>query len=325
MAEAGRVPVGGRVGRREWVARLSDWGVWVALGALVLAAGIFSPDFFRVANLQDVLRRSSILGIVTMGQVLVLMTAGLDLSVAAMIGVTAVAIAEATVPGGPGLATGLVVAVLIAIGVGTTNGLLVTKRKVPPFVATFGMFVVLEGARLAYTGGTVSGNVTEGLRQLGRGTLLGLPWPTLVLILLVLALTVATRYTVPGRHLVMAGANERMAFLSGISVARTKTAAYIASSLLAVVSGIFFAGFVGYVDRFMGRGADLDSIAAALLGGTQFSGGEGSFVRSAAAAFLIVALFNLIVVSGLNVQWQFVVKGLVLIGAVALQSVARRE
>jgi ribose/xylose/arabinose/galactoside ABC-type transport system permease subunit len=309
----------------QLMSRLSDWGVWVAIGLLVATAAIFSPEFFRVSNLQDILRRSSILGIVTMGQVLVLMTAGLDLSVAAMIGVTAVAIAEATAPGGPGLAVGLVVAALIATGVGTVNGLLVTRRRVPPFVATFGMFVVLEGARLAYTGGTVSGNVTEGLRELGRGTLLGLPWPTLVLILLVMALTVVTRSTVPGRHLVMAGANERMAYLSGIPVARIKTAAYVASALLAVVSGIFFAGFVGYVDRFMGRGADLDSIAAALLGGTRFSGGEGSFVKSAAAAFLIVALFNLIVVTGLPVQWQFVVKGLVLIGAVALQSAARHE
>jgi ribose transport system permease protein len=323
MADAGRgdtVPL-----RNPPLSRLPDWAVWAAVGGLLVAAAVVAPEFFRVTNLQDVLRRSSILGIVTMGQVLVLMTAGLDLSVAAMIGVTAVAIAEAVKPGGPGAVMGVVVAILIALGVGTTNGLLVTKRKVPPFVATFGMFVVLEGARLAYTGGTVSGNVTEGLRDLGRGTLLGLPWPTLALILLVVVLSVALRHTVPGRYLVMAGANERMARLSGIPVTAVKTAAYVASSLLAVVSGVFFAGFVGYVDRFMGRGADLDSIAAALLGGTQFSGGEGSFVKAAAAAFLIVALFNLIVVAGLRVEWQFVVKGLVLIGAVALQSVPRKE
>jgi ribose/xylose/arabinose/galactoside ABC-type transport system permease subunit len=324
MAEAQGDRVSVRASGR-WIGWLSGRGVWVAVVLLAVVAAALAPEFFRVSNLQDVLRRSSILGIVTMGQVLVLMTGGLDISVAAVIGLTAVAIAESTAPGGPGLAVGILVAVIIAIGVGTTNGILVTRRRVPPFVATFGMFVLLDGARLAYTSGTVSGNVTEGLRKLGRGTLLGVPWPMVTLIVLIVVLGVFVRSTVPGRHLVMAGANERMARLSGIPVARTKTAAYIACSLLAVLTGIFFAGYVGYVDRFLGSGTDLDSIAAALLGGTQFSGGEGSFLKAAAGAFLISGLLNLIVVSGLNVELQFVVKGLVLIAAVALQTVGRRR
>jgi ribose/xylose/arabinose/galactoside ABC-type transport system permease subunit len=286
---------------------------------------VTAPEFFGVANLQDVLRRASILGIVTMGQVLVLMTGGLDLSVGAMIGLTAVLIAESSRSGGPGLVVGLGAMVLVALAVGIINGLLVTKRRVPPFVATFGMFVVLEGARLAYTGGTASGNVPQGLREVGSGTLLGLPWPTVTLLLLVAVLTIFTQRTIPGRGLVFSGANERMAFLSGIPVARLKTAAYVASALFAVLTGIFFAGFIGYVDRFVGRGTDLDSIAAALIGGTLFSGGEGSFLRAAAGALLIVALFNLIVLNGLPIHWQFAAKGLVLIAAVALQTLGRRE
>lgn len=304
--------------------RLSALGIWFALALLAVSALATAPEFFGVGNLQDVLRRSSILGIVTMGQVLVLLTAGLDLSVAAVIGLTAVAIAESSRPGGPGLAVGLAAMILVASGVGLTNGLLVSKRGVPPFVATFGMFIVLEGARLAWTGGTASGNVPEGLKELGRGTPIGLPWPTIVLILLVAGLTIVTHRTVFGRSLVLTGANERMAFLSGIAVARVKTAAYVASALLAVLTGIFFAAFVGYVDRFLGRGADLDSIAAALIGGTLFSGGEGSFVRAAAGALLIVALFNLIILNGLPIHWQLAAKGFVLIAAVALQTAGRR-
>lgn len=304
---------------------VSRHGVWVALLLLVGAAAFVEPRFFQVGNLQDVLRRASILGIVTMGQVLVLLTAGLDLSVGAVIGVTAVAIAESTAPGAPGLFVGLLVMVLIGVGVGAANGLLVTARRVPPFVATFGMFVVLEGARLAYTGGTVSGTVPDGLRKLGRGTLLGVPWPTLALVVLVVALTVFTERRRRGRELVMLGANERMARLSGIPVDRIKVLAYVGCTLLAVAAGVFFAGFVGYVDRFIGRGTDLDSIAAALLGGTTFAGGEGSFARAAAGALLIVALLNLIVVSGLGEEWQLVVKGAVLIAAVALQAQARKE
>lgn len=305
----------------ELVARM---GVWPAILLLALVAAVVAPSFFSITNLQDVFRRSSILGIVTMGQVLVLLTAGLDLSVGAVIGVTAVAIAESTKPGGPGLAVGLTFVALAAATVGFVNGFVVARRRVPPFVATFGMFVVLEGARLAYTGGTVSGNVPESLQEIGRGTVLGVPTPTAVLVLLVVALTLFTRNSRRGRHLVATGANERMAFLSGIAVNKLKIGAYMACSLLAALTGVFFAGFTGYVDRFIGRGADLDSIAAALLGGTRFSGGEGSFVGGAAGALLIVALFNLIIVAGLEIELQLVAKGVVLILAVALQSVTRR-
>jgi ribose transport system permease protein len=299
-------------------------GIWLSLGLLLVVAFVTAPEFYGVANLQDVMRRASILGIVTMGQVLVLLTAGLDLSVAAVIGLTAVAIAESGRSGGPGLPIGLAAMIGAAVAIGLTNGLLVAKRGVPPFVATFGMFIVLEGARLAWTRGTASGSVPEALRQIGVGTPFAVPWPTVVLAGLVVALTVFIHRTVAGRNLVLTGANERMAYLSGIPVARIKVTAYVASALLAVLSGVFFAAFVGYVDRFLGRGADLDSIAAALIGGTLFSGGEGSFVRAAAGALLIVALFNLIILNGLPVHWQLAAKGAVLIGAVALQTVGRR-
>jgi ribose/xylose/arabinose/galactoside ABC-type transport system permease subunit len=309
----------------SWSRQAGTYGVWLALAILLLVALLTAPEFFGVGNLQDVLRRASILGIVTMGQVLVLMTAGLDLSVGAMIGMTAVLIAETGRTGGPPLPVAIAAAVGLAALVGLVNGLLVARRRVPPFVATFGMFIMLEGLRLAYTGGTASGNVPDALRTFGQATILGLPWPTVALIGLIVVLTVGTQRTVGGRSLVLTGANERMAFLSGIPVARLKVIAYIAAALLAVLAGLFFAAFIGYVDRFVGRGADLDSISAALIGGTLFSGGEGSFVRAAAGALLIIALVNLIVLNGLSIEWQFVAKGLVLVASVAIQTAGRRE
>jgi ribose/xylose/arabinose/galactoside ABC-type transport system permease subunit len=187
------------------------------------------------------------------------------------------------------------------------------------------MLILLEGLRLAYTGGTASGAIPDVLKQLGQDTLLGIPWPTVALVALVVVLTIVTRRTIAGRGLVLAGANERMAYLSGIPVARLKVAAYVACALLAVAAGVFFASFIGYVDRFVGRGADLDSISAALIGGTLFSGGEGSFVRAAAGALLLTALINLIVLNGLPIEWQYVAKGLVLVAAVAIQTAGRRE
>jgi ribose/xylose/arabinose/galactoside ABC-type transport system permease subunit len=308
-----------------WSRQLGTYGVWLALATLLVVALLTAPEFFGVANLQDVLRRASILGIVTMGQVLVLMTAGLDLSVGAMIGMTAVLIAESARTDGPPFPVALGAAVALAVVVGLVNGLLVARRRVPPFVATFGMLIVLEGLRLAYTGGTASGNVPDALRTFGQATFFGIPWPTVALLALIVALTVFTQRTVSGRRLVLTGANERMAYLSGIPVVRLKVVAYVTCAVLAVVAGLFFAAFIGYVDRFVGRGADLDSISAALIGGTLFAGGEGSFVRAAAGALLMVALVNIIVLNGLSIEWQFVAKGLVLVAAVAIQTAGRRE
>ena len=297
---------------------------WPALAVLLVLAAIIEPTFFRPSNLTDVLGRASILGIVVVGQVVVMQTAGIDLSVAAVIGLTAVAVAESTRPDGPGLLTGLAVMLGVALAVGTINGLLVAKRNVPPIVATFGMLVALEGLRVAYTQGSVSGTVPEAIKSLGRGVILGVPFSPLTWLLLIAVSTLYLHRAVGGRWLVMGGANPRMAELSGIPVDRVRIAAYVTSSLLAMIAGVFFAGFIGYVDRFVGSGAELDSIAAALLGGTKFSGGEGSFIHAAGGTLLIIALLNLIVVAGWNVQLQMVAKGVVLIGAIALQSLPRR-
>jgi len=307
-----------------FVGRFSRFGVWPALALLLVIALGFEPRFLQVTNLQEVLRSASILGVVTAGQLLVMLTAGIDLSVGAVIGLTAVAIADSSSPNGPGLLVGLLIMLVVGAVVGAANGLLVTKRQVPPFVATFGMFVVLEGVRVAYTQGSVSGSVPRIIRIVGRGSLAGIPFVTIFLAALVVAATVFVSRTVTGRHVVATGANERMSRLSGVAIDRARVGTYVACSLLAVIAGVFFAGSVGYVDRFIGRGSDLDSIAAAVLGGASFAGGEGSFVHAAGGALLIAALLSLIVVSGLNIQLQMVAKGLVLIGAISLQAISRR-
>ena len=130
------------------------------------------------------------------------------------------------------------------------------------------------------------------IRIVGRGSLAGIPFVTIFLVGLVIAATIFVSRTVTGRHVVATGANERMSRLSGVAIDRARVGTYVACSLLAVIAGVFFAGSVGYVDRFIGRGSDLDSIAAAVLGGASFAGGEGSFIHAAGGALLIAALLR---------------------------------
>lgn len=297
---------------------LAERGVVVALLGLLVAAAIWAPDFFDSTNIQNTLRRAAILGIVAVGQTLVLMVRGVDLSVGAMIALTAVGVTSSNGPW-----TGFAIVVAGAIVVGAVNTWLIAKRQVPPFVATFGMLVLLEGVRLIWTRGSSSGSAPVGLVDLARGTIGPIPIPVIVWIGVSIVAAVVTTSTLSGRRFLLSGANERMAELSGVRTSRTKLAAYVACALLAVVSGAFLTGFVGYVDRFIGQGTDLDTVTAALLGGARFGGGEGSFLGTAAGALLISSIFTFIIVLGLRPELQLITKGLVLIAALGLQGVRR--
>jgi ribose/xylose/arabinose/galactoside ABC-type transport system permease subunit len=312
--------------RRSTAARLdvqrllTSYGALVVLIALLVVAAIVEPRFFTEDVIRNTGRMAGILGVVVVGQVLVLLVRCVDLSVAAVIGFTVVLVAE----GGPGLRSGIVIAVAIAVAVGLVNGWLVTKRAVPPFIATFGMFVLLDGARFAYTEGSTSGRVDAALVDFARHPLGPVSVPVVVWIAVTAAASIFVAKTVTGRRMVMAGSNERMARLSGLPVARYQTVAFVVCSLLAVVSGLLLAGSTSYVDRFVGRNSELDSITAALLGGAQFSGGEGSFVGGAIGSLLLASLFSLIVLLGWPAELQLVARGCVLVLALAMQGLLRR-
>ena len=303
-----------------WQNFLGKYAVVVALGVLLVIALIWTPTFFSESTIRNTARQASIIGIVTIGQFLVLMVRGIDLSIPAVIGITAVLIADR----GPGTMSGLSIGLAIAVAVGFVNYFLVVRRKVPAFVATFGMFVALDGARLVYTKGSASGSVSDGLISLGRGTLFTLTYSTWIWITLLIVVAIFLYRTPQGRRMVMVGSNPRMAELSGIRVGRYVLGAFVASAVLASLCAVFLAGSSGYVDRFMGVGTDLDSLTAALLGGARFAGGEGSLLGAAAGALLLASLLTIIVLLGWSPQLQFIAKGVVLIAAIALQSSRRK-
>ena len=318
-----RLPSATRPSRLVERARLllANNGGFVLLAILLIIAAITSPRFFSEAAMRNTTRQAAVLGVVVVGQVLVMLVRCIDLSVSAVIGFTVVLVAE----GGPGLAPGIVWAAAIALGVGLVNGWLVTYRQVPPFVATFGMLVLLGGARFAYTRGSTSGRVHNGLIEAARHTFGPITVPVIVWIGLTIVATGYIRKTASGRRMTMAGANEEMGRLSGLPVDRYKFGAFVACSLLASLAGLMLAGSTGYVDRSVGRDTELDSITAALLGGATFSGGEGSFIGGAIGSLLLASLFTIIVLHGWSTELQLVAKGIVLVGALAVGGVLRQR
>lgn len=301
-----------------------DFGVYMALGILLLAAAFLTPKLYEVDTIAVVMRQASQLGIVAIGQTMILLVAGLDLSVGGVIVLTSVIVAEVS----NGRDEMVLPAVLIALGfgalIGLGNGLLVTKRRVPPFVATLGMLVLVQGATQAYTRGVPGGFVPQALDIVNQSwSFLSIPlalWLGLNAIFIFVL-----RGTAYGRKVYAVGSNIEAARLSGISVDAVRMSIYVLGSCLVVISGVVLTGYVGYVDRFIATGLDLDSIAAAVVGGTAFMGGRGGLLGTIAGVLIIQILSTMAVLMGLDIEVQFIIKGLVILGAVTLYSVASVE
>ncbi len=298
---------------------LANYGVYLALALLMIVAAIISPTIYSAQSIFLNLRQASQLGIVAMGQTLVMLVGGLDLSVTGVIVLTSVIIADVGEGQNSLIAPAVLIALVIGALIGLGNGLLITKRNVPPFVATLGMLVLIRGGQLAYTKGIPSGQVPDGLSLLGAPVGV-MPVSFLLWVGLSLLLGFILLRTPYGRRIFAVGSNRVTAYLSGVSVDRVLISVYILCSLLAVLAGVVLSGYVGYVDRYLGRGFDLDSITAAVVGGTSFAGGKGTLLGTAAGVLLVQLLSSLMLQLGLDVQVQLVVKGLVVIAAVALYS-----
>ena len=300
-------------------------GRWAAPGATLFAllvAALAVQSFFRPANLAAVAIQAAVLGIVAVGQTLVLLVRGIDLSVNAVLALGAVIVVQ-TQAGDSGVGS-FFLACALALLIGLANGLLVTKRQVPPFIATFGMLVFIAGARLAYTSGQASGTVPDWMRAIGVGQVGFIPAAALVWLAVTAVVAGILRFTRYGRWVYAVGGSPAAARYAGIPVDAVVIACYAASSLLALVAGVVLSGYIGYVDLRLGADFNLNSIAAAIVGGTTFTGGRGNLLGTAAGVILLTVLLNLVVVAGLSINWQFVVQGAVLIAATAIQGLRER-
>jgi ribose/xylose/arabinose/galactoside ABC-type transport system permease subunit len=248
-----------------------------------------------------------------------LLVRSIDLSVSAVLALGAVIVVQTEA--GNSILVSLIEAFAVAALIGLANGFLITKRQVPPFVATFGMLVFIQGARLAYTKGQASGTVPALLRAISIKPVFFIPAALLVWLLINLIFIYILKYTRFGRWIYAVGGNPKAARYTGIKVDWIIIAAHAICSMLALLGGLVLSGYIGYVDLRLGADYNMNSIAAAIVGGTTFTGGRGNLFGTAAGVALLIMLLNLVVVLGLPIHWQLAMQGLVLVMATALQGV----
>jgi ribose transport system permease protein len=291
---------------------------------LLIVATVVTPNLFEKETLAVMFRQCAQLGIIAIGQTMVMLVAGLDLSVGGVIVMTSMVVAEVSNGRNEMIPAAVVVALVIGMLIGLGNGLLVTKRKVPPLVATLVMLFLVQGAQQAFTRGVPSGFVPEALGIVNQSWGF-LSIPLLIWLGLNAVFLVILKGTTYGRRIYATGSNPEAARLTGIPVNLIKISVYVLASGMAVISGVVLTGYVGYVDRFIATGLDLDSIAAAVVGGTAFFGGRGGLLGTIAGVLIIQVLSTMVVLIGLEIETQFIIKGLVILAAVTLYGLAQKN
>jgi ribose transport system permease protein len=306
-----------------------------------VALGIAEPQFFSAYNLQNLARLIALLGLIALGQGLVIVAGGIDLSVGAVGGLSALSIAllsgsaplppalAAILPGHP-IAVGwsVVVVVAIMIAVGAIQGRMITRLGLQPFIVTLGGMMALRGvAHVLTRGGTAGlGPGHESFRRLASDTVLGsVPVPVVVLAIAAALVHALLHHTVLGQSLYAIGRNEEAARYSGIDVERSKRIAYTLCAAFAATAGVLYAAYLPSVQPAFGTAFELYAIAAAVLGGCSLRGGEGTVAGILAGAVLMRLITNGINLLGISTHWELVVIGVVIVAAAVLDVLVRRR
>jgi ribose/xylose/arabinose/galactoside ABC-type transport system permease subunit len=294
--------------------------VYVVLAAGVILAAVVSPVFFQPKNIFNILRQASALGILAVGQTVVVIAGGIDLSVAAVMQLAGVSVAEITK--GSNATVWIALPVVLAAGalIGFGNGLLVAKRRVQPFISTLFVGLLVTGLRLLVTRATPSGVLPPAIRTIGSASAGPVPNALIIFAAVAAAVSIILVRTTLGRRIFAVGGNVRAAALNGISVDRITILSYVVSGLLAAVSGVVLVGYLGYADQEIGTGYDLDSIASVAVGGAVLGGGKGRVSGTVAGVLLMAILLNLVLLLKIRVEYQLVLRGVVILGAVAFYS-----
>lgn len=305
-----------------------------ALAIMVVALALFSDKFFTPDNGWNILRQISVNLCLSIGMTLVILSGGIDLSVGAILGLAG-AVAAGLLKNGLALGgmdarleftvTGAIVAG-IAVGgaAGWFNGFAITRFKLPPFVATLGMLSIARGLTMLWTGGFPVTSLGSTFGFLGTGAILGMPMPVWIMLALVGIFVVVTRRTRFGRHIYAVGGNERAARLTGLNVPRIKLAVYTLAGALAGVAGLIVTARLDSAQPNAGLGYELDSIAAVVIGGTSLSGGRGSVMGTVLGCLIIGVLNNGLFLLNVSPFWQQVIKGGVILLAVAIDKMNAR-
>jgi len=307
----------------------------LALAIMALALSLLTDSFLTPENGWNILRQISVNLCLSLGMTLIILSGGIDLSLGAILALAG-AVAAGLLKNGFEIASlgialeftlfgAVVAAILTGFALGSVNGLVVTKFKLPAFVATLAMLSIGRGLTMLWTGGFPITGLGPDFGYIGTGAFLGIPAPVWITAFLVACFILISRRTRFGRYIYAVGGNERAALLSGVDVGRIRLWVYALAGAMAGVAGLIVTARLDSAQPNAGMGYELDSIAAVVIGGASLSGGRGSILGTVMGCLIIGVLNNGLFLLNVSPFWQQVVKGVVILAAVAIDKASERQ
>jgi len=314
-------------GWRELV-RVQELGIAVILLVMIVFLSVQTGTFLTATNIFNVLRAFSWIAISAFGQCMVIVTAGIDLSVGSNMAMSGLA-AAMLYANGASVPVGILGGLAMGLFVGVINGLLISRAKLPPFIATLGMMSVARGTCYGLTGGWPVRDLPKGFQMLGQYDVpilgVGVPLPVIFMLVLAILVSVFLSRTVWGYRIYAVGGNEQATSLSGINTGNVKLLVYALCGLLTGIGGLLMTARLGVAAPTAAQGYELDVIAAAVIGGTSLMGGEGSILGVLIGAAIMQVLRNGLVLMGFPAYWQPAAIGLVIIVAIMLDQLRKNR
>ncbi|QEN08349.1 ABC transporter permease [Oceanispirochaeta crateris] len=301
----------------------SSFSIFVVMMGMCIAMYIVSPPFRSMNNLLAVAKNSSAYAIAGIGVLMVIITGGIDLSIGSIFGLAGVIASMGMVDLGLPVIPSILLGMLIGTVLGLTNGLLIVKVKLPPFIATLGMLSIVRSLCYILTEGYPVTGITEDFLFLGQGFYLSIPAPIWVMVFLAIIFSIFLNKTVIGRHIYALGGNEEATRISGINTDKLKLLVYSLGGCLYGIAGIITASKLGIGQPTAGQGYELDAIAAVIIGGASLIGGAGTISGTIIGAAIMGILRNALVLLSIKSHWQQFIIGFVIILAVTLDQLRR--
>ena len=298
-------------------------GILVVLGALIIFMVFAAPNFASTNNLLNIARQISVNAILAAGMTFVIITAGIDLSVGSILAVAGVGSVLVALAGAPAWIA-VLVGILIGMAAGFFNGVLVAYLGLAPFIVTLGVMTFLRGLAYTMTGGQPIVDNMLSFRGLGNGYIAGIPTPVWIMLAVYVTAWFVLERTSYGRRVYAVGGNPEAARLAGINVKRILTSVYVIAGACAALAGIIYASRVVSAQPRAGEGYELDAIAAVVLGGTSLMGGQGRIVGTLIGAVILGVLSTGLILMNVPFFTQLLIKGIVIILAIAIDSLKQR-
>ncbi len=291
----------------------------IALGVIMITMTILSEYFFTTKNVMNVLRQSSTTLIAGVGMTLLLLLGEVDLSIGSLMALSAVIMVD-VLNATQSIFLGILVALAIGVVVGLINAFIVTKFKINSLIVTLGMMISLRGIAFIYTNAIAVQNTVKEFTKIGTGYVLGIPIPVIIAAIVFAACFFILKKTAFGRYIYASGDNNKAAIASGINVKKIKIITFVMCSVFAVISGIILTGRVNSGQPNLATGFEFTVVAAVILGGTSLNGGQGTLLGTLAGVLILGVLDNGLVLNDVSSFWQDVLRGIVIILAVIIDT-----